>query len=157
MLDIFGPETPRLLRLITEISDLGPDDISAVGNTWRRTTVEERARAWAAIQHSASSEERSLIQNAALVARHRALTLSQMQGERDSGFWSAAWDAAGALAGAAPHGDATAYRVLVSAMATKMHWLWQETPTTEIPLQRGSVEGGTWDEWSSSSRSGRRR
>jgi hypothetical protein len=146
MIDIFGPQTPRLLRLITEICDVRPEDLDVVAEAWRRTSVEDRASAWAAIQQRADAEKRIAIQNAALVARHQALIVSQARGQRDSAFWSAAWDAAGALASTWQDGGDSAYRVLVSPMATTLPWLLEGEHAPDIPLQRGTTERGAWNE-----------
>lgn len=157
MIDIFGPETPRLLRLMSEISDLNADDVDAVARAWRGTSLEERAAAWSMIQTMASPEERIAIQHAALLARHRALNVSQQSGRRDWAFWSAAWDAAGAVAADGGLGDEWSYEVLVSALASKLPWLSQRGSATEIPRQRGSVQRGVSDESASYSGSGGRR
>jgi hypothetical protein len=146
MIDIFGPQTPRLFRLLTEMSELRPQDVDAISDAWRRTSAEQRARAWTAIHQAVDPEERIAIQNAALVARHLALAVSREKGLRDSAFWSAAWDAAGALAAAGRNVNDRAYPVLVSAMASAFTWLWETMPTRDIPLQRGVVEEGAWDE-----------
>lgn len=157
MIDIFGPQTPRLLRLITEICDVRSVDVDVVADAWRRTSIEERASAWAAIQQGADAETRIAIQNAALVARHQALIVSRARGQRDSAFWSAAWDAAGALASTWQDGGEGAYRVLVSPMATTLRWLLEGEHAPEIPQQRGTEERGAWHEPVPSSRGGRGR
>lgn len=141
MIDIFGPETPRLLRLMTELSDLRPENVNAVAEAWRSASDEERAAAWATLQHGADAAKRITIQNAALVARHQALIVARSRGHGDSAFWSAAWDAAGALAGARRNGDERAYRVLVHPMATTLHWLLDGEQGPGIPLQRGAERG----------------
>jgi hypothetical protein len=158
MIAIFGPETARLFRLMMEISDLSPEDVEEVAKAWRRTSAEDRASAWAAIQHSAGPEERAAIQHAALVTRQQAMAVPQGRGRRDWAFWSAAWDAGGALAAAgegAP--DERARRLLVSAMATRLTWLNRRRPAPEVPSQRRTVEEGAVDEPARYPRRGGRR
>jgi hypothetical protein len=145
VIDIFGPQTPGLLRLMTDLSDLEPENVHAVARAWRHTSVEERASAWAAIQHGAAAAERIAIQNAALVARHQALIVARSRGERDSAFWSAAWDAAGALA-ARRNGVERPYRVLVGPLATRLPWLLEGERASGIPRQRAGAERGAWHE-----------
>lgn len=157
MIDIFGPQTPRLLRLICDIGDLGSEGVDMVAKAWRGTSTEERAAAWSAIHHGADAQRRIAIQNAALVARHQALIVSKSRGERDSAFWSAAWDAAGALASTWQDGGSRAYRVLVAPMATTLSWLLDGEQAPDIPLQRGTMERGAWNEPIRTSRGGRGR
>lgn len=157
MIDIFGPQTPRLLRLICDISDVGSEDVDMVAKAWRETPTQERAAAWSAIQHGADAQKRIAIQNAALVARHQALIVARSRGERDSAFWSAAWDAAGALASTWQDGGDRAYRVLVAPLATTLSWLLEGEQAPEIPVQRGTMERGAWNEPIRTSRGGRGR
>lgn len=157
MIDIFGPQTSRLLRLISDICDVGSEDLEMVAKAWRGASAEERAAAWSAIHHGADARKRIAIQNAALVARHQALIVSKSRGQRDSAFWSAAWDAAGALASTWEDGGDRAYRVLVSPMATSLSWLLDGDGPTGIPQQRGTMERGAWNEPVRASRGGRGR
>lgn len=157
MIDIFGPQTPRLLRLICDIGEVAPEDVDMVAKAWRGTSARERAAAWSTIHHGADAQKRIAIQNAALVARHQALIASTSRGERDSAFWSAAWDAAGALASTWQDGGDRAYRVLVAPMATTLSWLLEGEQAPEIPRQRGTMERGAWHEPIRTSRGGRRR
>jgi hypothetical protein len=134
MIDLFGPGSRRVLGFIAQILDLGPDDIDAVAGVWRRTPAEARAAAWAAIQRSMSPVGRSLIRNAAMVAREQAITAALTHGRYDWAFWAAAWDAAGALA-AEHRVDSESYRVLVAPMAVALGWLSPEA-AVPIPAQR---------------------
>lgn len=155
MIDIFGPQTGRLLRLISELSDLRAEDVEAVARAWSSTPVQERASAWAAIQQSTDARKRIAIQNAALMARHQALIVAQARGLRETGFWSAAWDAAGAVAAAPVNGEARAYRVLTSPMAVTLPWLSEADEASGIPQQRNGTERGSWHEPVHTPRGGR--
>jgi hypothetical protein len=141
MIDIFGPGSQRVLGFIAQILDLGPDDVDAVAGAWRRTPPEARAAAWAAIQRSMSPADRSLIRNAAMVAREQAITAALTHGRHDWAFCAAAWDAAGALA--AEHRiKGESYRVLVAPMAVVFGWLIPEA-AGPVPAQRELARLGT--------------
>ena len=141
MIKIFGPASQRVLGFIVELVDLGLRDVDAVADAWRRAPAEARAAAWAAIQRSMAPPDRSLIRNAAMVARERAMALAQTHGRDDWAFWAAAWDAAGALA--AEHRiSRESYRVLVEPMAVALRWLISDaaglvSAPREAPLEAG--------------------
>lgn len=158
MIDIFGPETQGLRRLITEPSDLRAEDVPAVADAWKRISSEERAAAWSAIQRGTDTQERITIQNAALVARHQALIVSQARGLREAGFSSAASDAAAAPIH--PDGrtyDGPTYRVPTFSMATTLSCLLEGEKRPAVPRQRGVIERGAGDERARTSHSGGRR
>lgn len=155
MIDIFGPQTQRLLRLITDLSDLRAEDVQAVADAWRRISSEERAAAWAAIQHGTDTEKRIAIHNAALVARHQALIVAQSRGLREAAFSSAAWDAAAALAAAPKPADERMYWVLTSPMAISLPWLLEGEKRPAVPQQRSAIERGAWNEPARTSGGGR--
>lgn len=155
MIDIFGPQTHRLLRLITDLSDMRAEDVKVVADAWRRISAEERAAAWSAIQHGTDTDKRIAIRNAALVARHQALIVSQARGLREAAFPSAAWDAAAAVAAAPKPADEKTYWVLTYPMATTLPWLMEEEQPPEVPQQRSAIKRGAWNEPARTSRGGR--
>lgn len=127
MIEIFGPNTVTVVRLIAQILELEADDIDQVATAWRASPAEDRAAAWNAVRHAATLQEAEAIRNAAAVARHQALTTALARDRHDWAFWSAASDAAGALAADWAAVDVRAYRVLVSPMATTLEWLLGQT------------------------------
>lgn len=133
MIEIFGPNTYRVVRFIAQVLEFSADDIDTVAAAWRYASAEDRAGAWSAIRHTAGVEEREAMRNAAVVARHQALITALARDRHDWAFWSAASDAAGALAADWQVTDGRSYRVLVSPMATTLGWLLTQAPSAKAP------------------------
>jgi hypothetical protein len=145
MIDIFGPDTLRLLRLLDEVRHLSAEDVEAVARAWRRSEPEDRARAWARIHQSATATERIAILNGALLARWNAISRPQPAGRRSQALGSAAWDAGGAVVAAGQHGDMPAYLTLVAPMASRLTWLKHRPPVpSRSPAHGRPSVTGVW-------------
>jgi len=153
MIDIFGPETPCLMRLLADISVMTQNDVDAVAGAWSKASGDERAVAWAAVERRADDDKRLEIHHAARVARQHALTVTRSRGRRETAFAAAAWDAAGAVSSGAAD---WAYHLLCAPMATRLTWLTEQRAPS-VPAQRSPIESETWDERALSPRSGGRR
>jgi hypothetical protein len=141
MIEIFGANTFRVVRFISQIPELGADDMDVVATAWRSTSVEERAAAWISVQNATKPEHRDAVRNAAAVARRQALRAALARDLHDWAFWSAAADAAGALAADALQPHDGSYRLLVSAMATRLQWLLHEPPGDAVSTLRETPLG----------------
>jgi hypothetical protein len=128
MIEIFGPNTVRVVQLIAQVLELSPADMDRVATAWRQVPAEERAAAWTALHHAKSPDNRDAIRNAAAVARQQAMTAARSRERQDWAFWSAAADAAGAVAADGRQADDRSYRLLVAAMATTLGWLLPAAP-----------------------------
>ena len=92
---IFGPNTPRVLQLLTRMRKLSPAEIDRVATSWNQASALDRAQAWAHL--TAAAKEDCPVMAAASAARRAAMETARTLGGSDWAFWAAAWDAGAAL------------------------------------------------------------
>jgi hypothetical protein len=98
MTSMFGPHGQRVLALITCIQGLSGYQVDQVTSVWRRSSPDDRARAWAQLNHTTAEDERYRILAAASLARREALAVARRTQRTDWAFWAAACDAGAAAA-----------------------------------------------------------
>jgi len=92
---IFGPNTPRVLQLLTWMRKLSPAEIDRVATSWNQASALDRAQAWAHLTAAAKTD--CPVMAAASAARRAAMETARTLGGSDWAFWAAAWDAGAAL------------------------------------------------------------
>jgi hypothetical protein len=133
---IFGPYTPEVLQLITDLRELSSEQLGAVTRAWKEGSDIDRAQAWAELRHATSKREWRQILAAASVARRQAMDVAQALNENDWAFWAAAWDAGAAIAGK----DRTTshYDALAAPLAEVLPALALAPGDVQIPAQRSA-------------------
>ncbi len=131
---IFGSHTREVLKLVSDLQELSPEQLSAVTRAWEEGSDLDRAQAWAELHDTASKQEWRQILAAAAVARRQAMAVAQVLDRNDWAFWAAAWDAAAAIAGEDRIGSH--YDVLTAPLGTAMPSLSVARGDVQIPAQR---------------------
>lgn len=143
VIEVFGPRTDAVLRLLTSIGELRAEDADVVAAAARSIELRQRAEAWAQVLQGGSAEDRTRALQAVRIVRQRALAVRQRGSRRDEAFWVAASDAALALAMDGVDVDVEpAHRLLLSAMASRVSWLAEGPTVTRIPVQRNGHRQG---------------
>jgi hypothetical protein len=135
---LFGPNTPRVLQFLINLTNLSPAQIDVVTSTWNQASSLDRALAWAHLATTAKHE--STVMAAASAARRAAMHSARVAGQDDWAFWAAAWDAAAAVAAAdLADGD---YQTLTHPLGTVMPALTAHASTPARP-SRGQKAADT--------------
>lgn len=145
VIEVLGPRTEAILRLLTSVGEMHAEDADAVADAARTIGLQERAEAWARLLEGSSAEERTRALQAARIVRQRALAVRQRGTRRDEAFWIAASDAALALA-ATGVDDEPARRLLLSPMASRVPWLAGRGSRARIPRQRDGHRQGNGED-----------
>lgn len=118
MKTIFGPDTGRVLEVLTRLKDLSPEEVDLVAVTWKHASDVDRAEAWAQLHRVTSRDERYPILAAAAAGRRTAMDTARNLHRTDWAFWAAAWDVAAAIAAGDKIG--TYYDILAAPVAEVM-------------------------------------
>jgi hypothetical protein len=122
MTDALGPNTRGVLRLISHLGDLKPDQLDTVGAEWRRQSARARAEAWATVWRSATPDEAHAILTAAALGRRAAMEVAARAGRRHWEFWAAVRDAVVGVSSCDRISDSQ-YQVLEAPLAAVLPWL----------------------------------
>jgi hypothetical protein len=128
VIKIFGPNTEQVIAFLARLSDLSPEEIGTVTDTWRQTKDLNRAEAWVQVHRVMTDRERCWVMAAAAVARQVALDAASRCDWKDCAFPAAASNAGAAIVA----GDRIGrhHETLISPLAAVMPWL---------PLAHGEV------------------
>ena len=132
MNQIFGQGNRRVLALIARIADLSSAEVDQVTSAWKQACPQDRARAWARLTRATTEQERYRIQAAASLARREALAAAHRLRRMDWAFWTAASDAAAAVAAGTRIGRP--YETLTAPLAAVM---------PALALRPGRTDGRT--------------
>lgn len=141
VVEVLGPRTDAILRLLTSIGELRAEDVDVVAAAARGIDLQQRAEAWAEILQGQGAEERSRALQAVRIVRQRALAVRQSRRPRDEAFWVAASDAALVVA-TSGRDDEPVRRLLLAPMASRVPWLAKENGVARIPRQRDRSRPG---------------
>jgi thioesterase domain-containing protein len=123
MKSIFGPHTGRVAAFLADLQGLSAEEVSRIATAWKQASNTDRVRAWAELYRASSDEQRYRIRAAASSARAEAMSIAHSRQRPDWAFWTAAWDAAAAIAAGERIGKY--YQVLTAPLATVMPGLAQ--------------------------------
>lgn len=134
MRQIFGSHTERVLKFLADLWLLSPEQITVVTTAWKQASELGRAEAWAHLRRVATGDDWDEILAAASVARRQAMDAAYLLHRVDWAFWTAAWDAAAAVA--ADERIGSDYYVLVRPLMSVMPSLSETRTATRVPAQR---------------------